>query len=214
MSEGAPADFEPVVAAARLLSDLSVPWWITGGWSIDLAVGHLTRSHDDVDVLLLEADAPALQELRGVDLQLFSGPSDERRVWTSGRKLRAGADRVQLESPLLLQPTSVLFGAASDSNWVYHRGKPTITRPLADLTVTCDQIPCLAPEVTLAMKAMSGRPKDDHDFWVVLPRLDGAQREWLADAVARRWASARRRAGDPASDAERHPWVRALRDAR
>jgi Aminoglycoside-2''-adenylyltransferase len=48
-------------AVGSLLSGLTVPWWITGGWAIDLAVGHVTRDHSDVNVMMLERDEHALR---------------------------------------------------------------------------------------------------------------------------------------------------------
>ena len=43
--------FEPVLAVGSLLSGLAAPWWITGGWAIDLAVGNVTRDHANVNVM-------------------------------------------------------------------------------------------------------------------------------------------------------------------
>ena len=51
-------DFAAVSAVCSLLSGLTVPYWIAGGWAIDLAVGRVTRDHADVDVMLLERDKP------------------------------------------------------------------------------------------------------------------------------------------------------------
>ena len=53
-------DFAAVSAVCSLLSRLTVPYWIIGGWPIDLAVGRVTRDHADVDVMLLERDKRAL----------------------------------------------------------------------------------------------------------------------------------------------------------
>jgi len=64
--------FEPVHAVGSLLSGLTVPWWITGGWAIDQAAGHLTRDHTDVDVMMLERDEHALRGLTGVNIQLIA----------------------------------------------------------------------------------------------------------------------------------------------
>jgi hypothetical protein len=71
------ADFAAVSAVCSLLSDLTVPYWIIGGWAIDLAVGRVTRDHADVDVMLLERDKHALWN----DL-----PADVQIAW-SGRRL-------------------------------------------------------------------------------------------------------------------------------
>jgi Aminoglycoside-2''-adenylyltransferase len=67
------AGFEPVRAVGSLLSGLAVPWWIAGGWAIDLAVGHVTRDHADVNVMMLERDEHALRGLTGAGLQLIAG---------------------------------------------------------------------------------------------------------------------------------------------
>jgi Aminoglycoside-2''-adenylyltransferase len=72
------AGFGPVHAVGSLLSGLAVPWWITGGWAIDLAVGHVTRDHADVNVMMLERDEHALRGLTGIGIQLIA--DGQRRV--------------------------------------------------------------------------------------------------------------------------------------
>ena len=34
----------------------TTPWWVSGGWAIDLAVGHQSREHADLDILVLRRD--------------------------------------------------------------------------------------------------------------------------------------------------------------
>ena len=73
MNSPSSAGFGPVLAVRSLLSDLTVPYWIAGGWAIDLAVGRVTRDHADVDIMLLERDEHALRtDLTQVDIQLIS----------------------------------------------------------------------------------------------------------------------------------------------
>jgi len=36
--------------AVELLRGLDVPWWIAGGWSLDLFLGYESRPHVDLDV--------------------------------------------------------------------------------------------------------------------------------------------------------------------
>src|SRR5689334_2116614 len=43
-------------AAATWLAGLGVPWWIAGGWTIDLFLGTRTRPHGDVDIGVRRAD--------------------------------------------------------------------------------------------------------------------------------------------------------------
>jgi hypothetical protein len=48
---------------ATLFAPLSAPWWIAGGWAIDLFLGKQTREHEDVDVLFLRRDQDAVRNL-------------------------------------------------------------------------------------------------------------------------------------------------------
>jgi len=48
---------------AAVFSRADVPWWIAGGYAIELAVGHAFREHEDIGVLLLRRDQLAVQEV-------------------------------------------------------------------------------------------------------------------------------------------------------
>src|SRR5688572_31726010 len=49
-------DPAPPHDAAEWLANVSVPWWIAGGWAIDLFLGRDTRPHQDLDVGVLRRD--------------------------------------------------------------------------------------------------------------------------------------------------------------
>jgi Aminoglycoside-2''-adenylyltransferase len=199
--------FEPVQAVASLLSGLAVPWWITGGWAIDLAVGHLTRDHADVDVIMLERDEHALRGLADVDIQLIA-EGQPPGPWPAARRLTAvpdpgpnpgpkggpgrpvGPDRLVLRGKNLPLPAEVIPASAVGAIWVYKKGSHVFTRPLADIARYWQGIPFLAPEVVLLIKARPGlgrrRTDDDQrDFEAALPVLTAEQRSWLKDAIER-----------------------------
>lgn len=50
-----------VAEVAALFSPLREPWWIAGGYAVELAVGRAFRDHADIDVLLLREDQLAAQ---------------------------------------------------------------------------------------------------------------------------------------------------------
>jgi len=199
------AGFEPVHAVGSLLSGLTVPWWITGGWAIDLAVGHVTRDHADVNVMMLERDEHALRHLTGVGIQLIAG-GQPPGPWPAGRRLTAvpdpgpnpgpkggagrpiGPDRLILRGADLPLPAEVIPASAVGAIWVYKKGSHVFTRPLADITRQWQGIPFLAPEVVLLIKARPGlgRPgteNDQRDFEAALPVLSVQQRSWLKDRI-------------------------------
>ena len=43
---------------ALLFSSVTVPWWIAGGWALDLFLGIQTREHEDIDVQTEARQAP------------------------------------------------------------------------------------------------------------------------------------------------------------
>ena len=187
------AGFGPVLAVRSLLSALTVPYWIAGGWAIDLAVGRVTRDHADVDIMLLERDEHALRtDLTEVDVQLI-GRDGQPGPWPGLRLLAGpgpgrprppiGADRLVLHSKNLPLPAEVVLAGAVGSSWVYYRGARCISRPLACITRNRDGIPFLAPEVVLLFKSRSESDKDQRDVETALPVLDAEQRSWLRDTL-------------------------------
>jgi len=183
MNSTSDAGFRPVLAVSSLLSDLTVPYWIAGGWAIDLAVGRVTRDHADVDIMLLERDEHALRtDLTEVDVQL-TGHDGQPGPWPAGRRLTPGPGRLVLQSRNLPLPTEVLLAGAVGAFWVYHRGPRCIRRPLAHITHSRDGIPFLAPEVVLLFKSRSKSDKDQRDVETALPVLNAGQRAWLRDTL-------------------------------
>jgi hypothetical protein len=164
------AGFAPVLATCSLLSKLTVPYWIIGGWAIDLTAGRVTREHADVDVMLLERDKHALWN----DL-----PQAEVEIEGHGREPR----RLTLHAKNLLLPTEVFLAQADGTSWVHRRGAYSIKRPLAGITRHRDGIPFLAPEVVLLFKSRSTADRDRHDVQTALPLLHAEQRSWLEDTL-------------------------------
>lgn len=81
--DGPPLDawraWTPQEAAARL-AGLNRPWWVAGGWAIDLWLGEQTRPHGDLEIAIVGSDFEAIRaHLR--PLPLFSvGDGEVRRL--------------------------------------------------------------------------------------------------------------------------------------
>ena len=163
--------------AAGLLRELDAPWWIAGGWSLDLFLGRKLRAHKDLDIALLRRDQRVLYDtLRGWELAVAH--DGELTVW-DGTPLPAdrhglggrpeGAARWHVE---------FVLDDSEGELWRYRRD-PRVTRPVASLGVVGGPQP---PEVTLLYKARDAG--HERDWAAVLPQLDAAAGTWLADAVA------------------------------
>lgn len=174
------------VEVRRLLTDYRHPWWIAGGWAIDMFLGRKTRHHEDIDVGLFHRDALDMRTLlRDWDVQFAL--SGTFRAWELGYAPAPDEDNVWVRPrPDAAWAFQLMLNPGDASTWVYHR-VPTITRPLDEVILrTGDGIPFLAPEVQLLYKAGSRggvRPKDQVDFDTVLPHLDETRRAWLRDVL-------------------------------
>jgi hypothetical protein len=51
---------EDLELAKTLMETLPYPWWIAGGWAIDLALDKVTREHTDVDICILREHTQAV----------------------------------------------------------------------------------------------------------------------------------------------------------
>lgn len=177
-------------AVAAFMAPLAGPWWIAGGWAIDLFLGRQTREHEDIDVQTLRRDQHAVRALfGGWDVQAaLPPPRDETwpfRSWRLGELLDPGEHDIWLR-PTPTEPWAIQLMIADTvgETWLSRR-TPEITRPLAELGgVTADGIPYLAPEVQLFYKAKNARPKDEADFAQALPALSPERRLWLDNALA------------------------------
>jgi hypothetical protein len=185
-----------------LLSSLSVPWWIAGGWALDLYLGRQTRDHDDIDVQILRRDQRAVRaSLAAWDLQAaLPRPRPESwpfRPWRLGEEIDPRIHDIWCR-PAKSAPWRVqLMLADSDgADWLYRRD-PRLRRPLARLGCrSADGLPYIAPEVQLLFKAKGPREKDEADFARVVPHMAPARRQWLRTSLA--------------LVQPEHPWIGAL----
>ena len=175
---------------ARFFSSLTVPWWIAGGWALDLFLGVQTREHEDIDVLFLRRDQHEIRaQLQGWDVQEAHPellPSSwPFQQWKQGTLLSASVHDIWCRShenaPWALQ----LMVIDTDRDQWISRRTAHIRGSLSTLgSVTKDGIPYLAPEIQLFYKAKGLRAKDEEDFAKTLPALDRKRREWLAQSLA------------------------------
>ncbi len=180
----APWDPLSVADVAELFQGIAVPWWIAGGYAIDLAAGRTTRAHDDIDILILRRDHRIVRGHLAAWECHMADPPGALRPWPGGTALpdqvhdvwcRANADdrwRFQL-----------MVDEVDGARWVSRRDR-RITRSVSDIGhLTADGIPYLRPEIQLLYKSRGRRPKDEADLAMALPLLDETELGWLRDAI-------------------------------
>ncbi|MGI8311792.1 nucleotidyltransferase domain-containing protein [Saccharopolyspora hattusasensis] len=182
---------------ASLFGSLHVPWWLAGGYAIELALERRLREHADIDVLLLRRDQLAVQDALAGWEWWAADPPGRLRPWRPGERLPDGVHdiwcRPGADEPWRIQ---VMLDESVGDDWVSQRN-PHLRRPVTTLGHTSsDGIPYLAPEIQLFYKAKEPRPKDDADFAAAQPMLSTGQRRWLADAISDTYGH--------------HPWLQQL----
>ncbi|WP_289232789.1 nucleotidyltransferase domain-containing protein [Barrientosiimonas endolithica] len=161
------------------------PWWIIGGWSIEVYTG-VRRDHEDMDISILSSDAEAFRRFLGdrwtpwnVDEGWFRPYDDRFREIRPDSQLwvrRDARSRWVLDVPLTPD---------TDGWWTNKRNR-SHTEDLDDVTwVAPDGLRYARPEVTLMFKAAQVRAKDRRDAEVLLPLLDDRARTWLRDTMRR-----------------------------
>ncbi|MEW5626504.1 amino acid transporter [Streptomyces hydrogenans] len=171
---------------AAVFAKVDFPWWIAGGYAIELAVGHELRTHGDLDVLVLRRDQALVRDLLADwDLYVADPPGQGAlRPWRPGEVLRPPLHDIWCRrTPKAPWSVQLMLDEAEGTQWVSRRD-PSIRLPIDQLGRTTETgIPYLAPEVQLFYKAKATRDKDETDFEAVLPLLDTPARAWLADAI-------------------------------
>jgi hypothetical protein len=180
---------EPLSAVRTLFRDYPRRYWVAGGWALDLFAGRVRRPHADVDVLVLARDLPHVSATFTTPRPMLQHPeTGDLRPWSDGEQLTPGPHLLVFPDDPHPCPIQILLAASDADEWVYHRGRGTIRRPLDQITLTTpDGLPYLAPEIVLLFKSRGGRPKDDSDFADVAALLDSNRRQWLLDHIAPRY---------------------------
>ena len=188
--------------AARLMSGVAVPWWIAGGWAIDLFLGQQTRSHGDTDILILRNDQLIVRDfLSKKGLSLYKAQQPGLKPWLAGEFQARPFDdiwcRWTSESPWVLQ---LMLLCTNGDEWVFKRD-PAIRGRLEDIgRRTQSGIPYLSPHIQLLYKAkQKTQEKDQSDFDLAVPEMQREEKVWLLQNLERQFPHG-------------HEWIERLRE--
>jgi hypothetical protein len=180
---------------ARLLSGVSVPWYVAGGWALDLFRGEQTREHGDLEIAVPAASFGAVRAaLGGYHFEVVGSG----RIWPLDSPAFEVMNQTWVSEPGSgVYRLDIFREPHRDGAWVCRRDE-TIRLPYERIIRrTSNGIPYLVPEVVLLFKAKhAAEPKNQADFEGALPLLDPGAVGWL------RWALLRVHPG--------HAWIGAL----
>ena len=169
---------------AKRLTGVSRPWYVAGGWALDLWRETLgrppAREHSDVEIGI---PRPALREFAAAlpGLELYGVCSGA--VWP----LRGSTPRRNVRQVWAAEDgayrTDLFLEGGAGRQWIFKRDA-RIRLPIRAATGrTPDGVPFLRPEIVLLYKAAHRRPKDEADLEATLPLLDAQARAWLVKAL-------------------------------
>jgi len=165
------------------LASLTVPWWIAGGWALDLFAGHESRPHKDLDVGILRKDA--LQVLASLAAwEVFEAKNGVLTRLGAGTQPRADVFSLWCRpAPARPWALELMLDEAENGFWIYRRHRQ-IQRPLEIAIRRSSQgIRYLAPEIQLLYKSHRRREQDQTNFEHIGPKLDQSSRIWLWDCL-------------------------------
>ena len=159
-------------------------WWVAGGWSLNLFIGHPTRLHEDTDALVLYRDLhPIHTALPGWTIYA-SDPPETLRPWVKGDRLP------KTIRDIWCRPTDAetwwfqfMIMHTEGDHRIFPRDR-RVTGAVADLSDARDGIPIIAPELQLLYKSrVPHRARDTSDMRRMIPRLITARQQWLRERV-------------------------------
>ncbi len=164
---------------AERLRGLDIPWWIAGGWALDLFLGRQTRAHNDIEIAIFRGEEQKLRtHLRGwehfiaekgsfIPWEKEPLPDWAHELWSREK----GRQTWQLE---------ILIEERKGPRWTYRRD-PDVGALAKDIgRYSNEGIPYIRPDIQLLYKSKDARAVDESDLITLLPRLDPAQRATLA----------------------------------
>jgi hypothetical protein len=210
MVDHSAGDAPPPAAVAYvrdLLDGFGAAWFLCGGWAADAWLGRQTRDHDDVDVAVFHHDHAAIVEhLAGWALVAHDpNVADDTTEQWHGRQLDrpAHVHVPALAGPLATSKTlahadfefEFILVDGTDSDWILNADHGIRVPREHGIRLSPWGVPAAAPEIVLFVKAGGNlpateaeagtaiRPRDEQDFFALLPVLSAAERLWLRKSL-------------------------------
>lgn len=184
----------------QLFKTTELPFWLAGGYSLDLFIGKKTRDHEDLDFVIRRQDQLVFQKILALwELQAADPPGTATLFpWANGHYYELPVHNIwcrkNQSAPWELE---LLFSEFEENEWVYRRNSSIRGTMKSFFWQTNEGLPVLAPEIQLLYKSRSKRPKDFQDLENCLDFLNSVQKAKLKE-----WITI-----DSGVD---HPWVKCI----
>jgi hypothetical protein len=145
--------FETCRKVKTIMDKYGFPWFIAGGWAIDLFLNQETRIHNDIEIGIYRKNQMQLYRYFGKHKKYYVDNKNhigkhERREWNK-EYLRLPIHELYVEYDDLA--IEVLLNEKDGSNWVYRRNEKIKLDENKVIHFTGDRIPYLCPEIVILM---------------------------------------------------------------
>ena len=154
-----------LIELLQILDGEAIDVWLDGGWGVDALLGHQSRKHRDVDVIMREADIPkALQILGRRSLSFKEGSLPNSFVLADGAGLEVDVHAVVLD-----QGGNGIYRMQNGEIWTY-----PVEGFSGSGTVEGVPVRCLSPAIQVLCHAHGYEPieKDFRDMGLLEKRFD------------------------------------------
>lgn len=173
--------FEECWRIASLMDGFNRPWFIAGGWAIDLYLGEETRKHEDLEISIFRKDQGALKSYLH-QWEIKNAVQGQLLSW-NGEFLEQPVHELHATHKTEGSAMEILLNESDAGQWRFRRDE-RISAPLHSINQwTQGGIPYLSPEIVLLYKTKQTREKDDQDFLMVRDCLAEEKRNWLQEAL-------------------------------
>ena len=170
-----------------MLNNFSKPWYIAGGWAIELYLGKVTRVHEDIEITIFRQDQRELYDyLNDWVLDKVIPGQYKRERWLPNEWLSLPIHEIHATSPSKENSKSnfeILLNESDRLSWYFRRNQQ-VKRLLYKIgKIGYQGIPYLSPEIVLLYKAKEPTASDFHDFIQTIDLLTIEERTWLSQAI-------------------------------
>jgi len=104
-----------LIELLKILDNEAIDLWLDGGWGVDALLGHQSRKHRDVDVIMREEDVPKALEILGRRrLSFKEGSLPNSFVLADGAGLE-----VDVHAVLFDQAGDGIYRMQNGEDWIY-----------------------------------------------------------------------------------------------
>lgn len=177
--------FEPCSKVKSIMDKFGYPWFIAGGWAIDLFLNRETRIHENIEIGIYRKHQMKLYRYFGKNKKYYMNNKSrigkhEKHEWNK-EYLQLPIHELYVEYAGM--EIKLLLNEKDENSWVYRRNKEIKLDEKKVILLTGKGIPYLCPEVVLLYKTKEMRDKDRDDILNASGKMSESQIKWFIDSI-------------------------------